>query len=97
MASQTTQIKYFITEACEKTGVTQSYLIHCVRSHWINPVEPVEIQFDEEDLARVRLIQELQKDFGVNDEGISIILHLLDQLYGIHDQIHKLTEIKNKF
>lgn len=36
---------------------------------------------DEEDLARAKLIRELQEVFGVNDEAIPIILHLLDQLY----------------
>ncbi|MCS3928869.1 hypothetical protein M2175_003900 [Bradyrhizobium elkanii] len=36
----------------------------------------------EADLARARLIQDLKAYFGVNDEGITIILHLLDQLYG---------------
>jgi chaperone modulatory protein CbpM len=29
------------------------------------------------------LIRDLKADFGVNDEGIGIILHLLDQLYGL--------------
>jgi chaperone modulatory protein CbpM len=29
------------------------------------------------------LIQDLKVDFGVNDEGIAIVLHLLDQLYGL--------------
>jgi chaperone modulatory protein CbpM len=40
-------------------------------------------QYSEADLARARLIQDLRMDFGVNDEGVSIILHLLDQLYGL--------------
>src|SRR5690349_10788234 len=97
MRSRSSQMKYLIAEASEKVGVTQSYLVHCVRSQWVSPVEPVQVQFDEEDLARVRLIHELQEDFGVNDEGVSIILHLLDQLYGIHDQLHQLAEQKNKF
>lgn len=39
--------------------------------------------FSEADLARARLILDLKMDFGVNDEGITIILHLLDQLYGL--------------
>ena len=29
------------------------------------------------------MIRDLKADFGVNDEGIAIILHLLDQLYGL--------------
>jgi chaperone modulatory protein CbpM len=39
--------------------------------------------FSDTDLARARLIQDLRQDFGVNDEGIAIILHLLDQLHGL--------------
>jgi chaperone modulatory protein CbpM len=39
--------------------------------------------FSEADLARAWLIQDLKVDFGVNDEGVAIILHLLDQLYGL--------------
>jgi chaperone modulatory protein CbpM len=40
--------------------------------------------FSEADLARAaRLILDLKGDLGVNDEGIAIVLHLLDQLYGL--------------
>jgi chaperone modulatory protein CbpM len=39
--------------------------------------------FSEQDLARVRLIQDLKDDLGVNEEGIALVLHLLDQLYGL--------------
>ena len=34
-------------------------------------------------LGRARLIHDLKVDFGVNDEGIAIVLHLLDQLHGL--------------
>jgi chaperone modulatory protein CbpM len=37
----------------------------------------------EIDLARVQLIKDLKVDFGVNDEGVAIILHLIDQLHGL--------------
>jgi chaperone modulatory protein CbpM len=39
--------------------------------------------FSDADLARARLIQDLRLDFGVNDKGVAIILHLLDQLHGL--------------
>ena len=39
--------------------------------------------FTEIDLARTRLIQDLAEDLGVNDEGIPIILGLIDQLHGL--------------
>jgi len=54
-----------------------------VEAEWLMPVtSPRKFLFSEADLARARLIQDLKVDFGVNDEGISIVLHLLDQLYG---------------
>jgi chaperone modulatory protein CbpM len=55
-----------------------------VEAEWLVPViSRKKFFFSETDLARARLIQDLKVDFGVNDEGITIILHLLDQLYGL--------------
>jgi len=38
-----------------------------------------EAAFSDADLARANLIRELQQDLGVNNEGVGVILHLLDQ------------------
>lgn len=46
--------------------------------------------FYEIDLARSRLIQELTTDLGVNDEGVPIILALIDQLYGVRSALRDL-------
>jgi chaperone modulatory protein CbpM len=55
-----------------------------VEAEWLMPVTSRrKFLFSEADLARARLIQDLKVDFGVNDEGVAIILHLLDQLYGL--------------
>ncbi|MGZ5873918.1 MAG: chaperone modulator CbpM [Bradyrhizobium sp.] len=55
-----------------------------VEAEWLVPITSQKrFQFSEADLARARLIQDLKIDFGVNDEGVTIILHLLDQLYGL--------------
>jgi chaperone modulatory protein CbpM len=55
-----------------------------VEAEWLVPITSKDsFQFSEADLARARLIRDLQADFGVNDEGIAIVLHLLDQLYGL--------------
>lgn len=55
-----------------------------VEYEWLIP-EPTASgpRFSETDVARVRLIREMKDDFGANDEGVHIILHLLDQLYGV--------------
>ena len=36
--------------------------------------------FDEEDVCRILLIHDLKDKFGVNDEAVPVILHLVDQL-----------------
>ena len=45
--------------------------------------ESGERQFTELDLARAELIHDLKGDIGVNDEGIGVILDLLDKLHGV--------------
>jgi chaperone modulatory protein CbpM len=48
--------------------------------------------FSDMDVARARLIRDLKTDFGVNDAGVDVILHLVDQLHGLRralEQLHK--------
>lgn len=55
-----------------------------IEAEWIIPsAEGDALNFTEKDLARVSLIRDLRVDFGVNGEGISVILHLLDQVHGL--------------
>lgn len=55
-----------------------------IEAEWLLPIAKGKtFQFSDADLARARLIQDLKIDFGVNDEGIAIILHLLNQLHGL--------------
>ena len=42
-----------------------------------------ERDFTELDLARARLIHDLKHNMGVNDEGLDVILHLIDQMHGL--------------
>jgi len=37
----------------------------------------------EIDLARAQLIRDLQHDLGINDEGIAVVLDLVDQVSGL--------------
>jgi chaperone modulatory protein CbpM len=43
------------------------------------------------DVARAQLIRDLKTDMGVNDEGVAIILHLLDQLYGLRATLNGIA------
>ena len=55
-----------------------------VREAWICPARTADEQkFTEMDLARARLIHDLKHNMGVNDEGLDVILHLIDQMHGL--------------
>ena len=72
---------YSLIEVCAMTGLPKTKLQTFIEEEWIKPVELE--SFDQEDVARVKLILELSSDLGVNAESIPIILHLIDQLHCI--------------
>lgn len=79
-------------QVCRFCAIEEKLLVRFVAEEWVLPRERDALQFDEEDLARILLIQELRMDFGVNDEAIPVILHLIDQLNAIlvNEKIHPL-------
>ena len=46
----------------------------------------------EIDIARARPIRDMQTDLGVNDEGVDIALHLIDQLHEMRRTIAGLRK-----
>jgi chaperone modulatory protein CbpM len=79
----------------------QEFLVRCrverqsletwIAAGWLVPpqTEP-EPTFSDVDLARAQLIRDLREDFGVNDEGVTVILHLLDQMHGLRRSMQEL-------
>jgi chaperone modulatory protein CbpM len=63
-----------------------------IAAGWLIPQRDPELAFSEVDLARAQLIRDLKEDFGVNDEGISLVLHLLDQVHGLRRSMRELLE-----
>ena len=64
-----------------------------VASGWLVPPQTdPELMFSDVDLARVQLIRDLREDFGVNDEGVSVILHLVDQMHGLRRSMRELLD-----
>jgi chaperone modulatory protein CbpM len=55
-----------------------------IEEEWLVPSgTATELAFSETDLARAKLIRDLMQDLGVNDEGVGVILNLLDQVHGL--------------
>lgn len=79
-----------IEKAFDRCGVKKEVIIQYIQEEWIHPLDSSNLNLDDEDLARIGLIRELKEEFGVNDEGMSIILQLLDQLNRMHLELNKL-------
>ena len=76
------------------SGIKVETLELWIEQEWLVPgTTSAGMRFTDVDIARVRLIQELQNDLGANDEGIAVILHLMDQLHGLR---RALTRMKNE-
>lgn len=70
------------------SGLQMQTLEFWLEQQWIIPEEtPAGPNFSDADIARARLIQDLKDDFGVNDEGVDVILHLMDQLHGLRQAL----------
>jgi chaperone modulatory protein CbpM len=79
----------FLTHAGLQVQTLELWLDH----RWLIPDQTsAEMTFSDTDLARAHLIRDLKRDLGVNDEGVDVILHLVDQLHGLRgafEQLHK--------
>jgi chaperone modulatory protein CbpM len=60
---------------------------------WLRPqLAEGGVRFTDIDFARAQLIRDLKQDFGVNDEGIAIILDLVDQAHGLRRALRDLCD-----
>jgi chaperone modulatory protein CbpM len=77
----------FLTSAGLQVQTLELWLEH----QWLIPDQTsAEMTFSDVDIARAHLIRDLKSDFGVNDEGIDVILHLVDQLHGLRRAFQQL-------
>ena len=85
--------RHSLIEAASQCGLPVETMSRFVSFHWVIPADREQHYFDEEDIARARLIHQLQEEFGVNNEAVPIILQLLDQLHCTHQELRdRLTE-----
>ena len=68
-----------------------------IERRWIVPEAQREADheiwlFHEVDVARVELILHIRRDFAVDEETVSLLLGLLDQVYSLRRQMHRLCD-----
>jgi chaperone modulatory protein CbpM len=66
---------------CAECRISRHDLLRLIVRGWISPADPERHCFDEEDVARIRLIIELSGELEVGEVAIPIILNLLDQIH----------------
>ncbi len=79
-----------VVEVARSTGLDAERIDSFIAREWISPCTEEPHGLDEEDVARAQLIEELQRDFGANDEAVPLILHLLDQLHYLRRRLRQL-------
>ena len=71
-------------EFLDRAQLDQEILEVWIEEEWLVPSgTATELAFSEVDLARAKLIRDLMQDLGVNDEGVGVVLNLLDQVHGL--------------
>jgi chaperone modulatory protein CbpM len=79
----------FLTNA----GVEVQTLEFWIEQQWLIPDQTAaDMSFSDTDVARAHLIRDLKGDFGINDEGVDVILHLVDQLHGLRRAFEQLQD-----
>jgi chaperone modulatory protein CbpM len=71
-------------EFLERARLDRRTLTVWIEEEWLIPSSTAdELAFTDMDLARANLIHDLKDKMGVNDEGLGVVLHLLDQMHAL--------------
>ncbi|MBK1698733.1 chaperone modulator CbpM [Rhodovibrio salinarum] len=82
-----------LAEVVATTEVAENDVVAWVEQRWVLPSEQDDQWlFDDADVARVSLIQELREDMDVNDDAMPVVLKLLDQVYGLRAALQEMQE-----
>lgn len=82
-------ITFKLSDAALICKLAEEDVLFFLENDWLIPLDPINFIFDEEDIARIILISDLKEKLGVNDEGVPIILHLIDQLNHFHSVVDR--------
>lgn len=82
-----------IEEFVLRVRLTQDVVEAWVAEGWLRPQRTERGPgFTEMDVSRAQLIRDLREDLGVNEEGVAVVLDLLDQMHGLRRTLRALCE-----
>jgi chaperone modulatory protein CbpM len=82
-----------VQEFLIRVRVERQSLDAWIAAGWLVPPQTdPELMFSDIDVARAQLIRDLREDLGVNDEGVSVVLHLIDQMHGLRRSMRDLLD-----
>jgi chaperone modulatory protein CbpM len=79
-----------------RLGLDAGTLHLWIEEGWLVPQRDPNLAFSERDVARAQLILDLKREMGVNDEGIGIILSLVDQMHGLRRVLRELMQASHE-
>ncbi|WP_407524453.1 chaperone modulator CbpM [Methylobacterium oryzisoli] len=80
-------------EFLQSVGLETRTLDIWIEQRWLVPEPtPSGPTFSDRDMARARFILDLKDTFGVNDEGVDVILHLVDQMHEMREALARLRK-----
>jgi len=75
------------------TALDRRELVAWVENRWILPERRDKTWiFHDVDVARVELILEIRQEFAIEDDALSLVLGLLDQVYDLRRQLGRLCD-----
>ena len=74
------------------TRIDRTTIEEYIARQWVRPRRKQKgWNFEDIDIARLELVCHLTQDIEVNEEGMDVVLSLLDQLYGLRAHMQKLA------
>ena len=74
-------------------GLSRAQLRRWVAAGWVAPQRQAgEFSFREIDIARVQMIVQLRRDMRIAEDGLPLVLSLVDQVYGLRNELRRLGE-----
>ena len=74
-------------------GLKRAELRRWVAEGWVAPQrQDGEVRFRQIDVARLQLIVQIRRDMRIAEEGMPLVLSLVDQVYGLRNELRRLAE-----